>query len=215
MRSAVSSASAPTVAILINVLFLQSGPHPAPMRQEQLVADLQSVAAKSDLAAGLPRSRPVATLPAKAEPAAPPRPAVETITDIQRELNRRGFYDGTIDGRYGPKTDAAIRDFEQAAGLKPSTEPNEALLRAIKRLIRQARRRPVRPAMRRKSCATIRSRDILGPSKRVTCGAARARRLWLRPDQADRHTRPRDPGRDREIRARAQAAGHRQRVRSR
>jgi hypothetical protein len=26
------------------------------------------------------------------------------------------------------QTDAAIRDFEQAAGLKPNTEPNEVLL---------------------------------------------------------------------------------------
>ncbi len=68
---------------------------------------------------------------AKAEPRAPARPNAEIITDIQRELARRGFYDGTVDGRYGPKTDAAIRDFEQAAGLKPSTEPSEALLRTI------------------------------------------------------------------------------------
>jgi len=55
------------------------------------------------------------------------------VTDIQRELARRGFYDGAVDGRYGPRTDAAIRDFEQAAGLKSSAEPNEALLAAIKR----------------------------------------------------------------------------------
>jgi peptidoglycan hydrolase-like protein with peptidoglycan-binding domain len=55
----------------------------------------------------------------------------EIITDIQRELARRGDYDGTVDGLYGPKTDGAIRDFEQAAGFKPSTEPNEALLQAI------------------------------------------------------------------------------------
>jgi peptidoglycan hydrolase-like protein with peptidoglycan-binding domain len=57
----------------------------------------------------------------------------EIITDIQRELARRGYYDGTVDGLYGPKTDAAIRDFEQAAGLRPSTEANEALLQAIVR----------------------------------------------------------------------------------
>ena len=57
----------------------------------------------------------------------------EIIGDIQRELVRRGYYDGVVDGLYGPKTDAAIRDFEQAAGLKPSTEPNEALLQAMVR----------------------------------------------------------------------------------
>jgi peptidoglycan hydrolase-like protein with peptidoglycan-binding domain len=127
-----------------------------------------TVAAKTDPAKALPRSRPVAALPVKAEPAAPPRPAVETISDIQRELTRRGFYDGTIDGRYGPKTDAAIRDFEQATGLKSSSEPNEALLRAIKGS-------PGKPA---KTTGSTTGRapqlvrndpigEILGPSKRV------------------------------------------------
>ena len=37
------------------------------------------------------------------------------------------------DGVYGPKTDAAIRDFEQAAGLRPSAEPNDVLLATITR----------------------------------------------------------------------------------
>src|SRR5262249_6897516 len=50
-----------------------------------------------------------------------------------RELARRGYYDGPVDGIYGPRTDVAIREFEQAAGLKASSEPNEALLQAIVR----------------------------------------------------------------------------------
>jgi peptidoglycan hydrolase-like protein with peptidoglycan-binding domain len=80
-----------------------------------------------------PASRPVEPAPAKV--AAPPAPRMpgEIINDIQRELARRGYYDGAVDGLYGPRTDAAIRDFEQAAALKPSTEPNEALLQAIVR----------------------------------------------------------------------------------
>src|SRR5262249_56502782 len=88
--------------------------------------------------------RPPVPPPRQLEPAAPaaptkvaapsaPRSPEEIINDIQRELAHRGYYDGVIDGLYGPQTDAAIRDFEQAAGLKPSTEPNEALLQAIMR----------------------------------------------------------------------------------
>jgi peptidoglycan hydrolase-like protein with peptidoglycan-binding domain len=50
-----------------------------------------------------------------------------------RELAHRGYYDGPVDGLYGPRTDGAIRDFERAAGLKPSAQPNEALLQAIMR----------------------------------------------------------------------------------
>jgi peptidoglycan hydrolase-like protein with peptidoglycan-binding domain len=85
----------------------------------------------------VPRPRPAdpATAPAPAKVTAPSgtRTPGEIIGDIQRELVRRGYYDGVVDGLYGPKTDAAIRDFEQAAGLKPSTEPNEALLQAMVR----------------------------------------------------------------------------------
>jgi peptidoglycan hydrolase-like protein with peptidoglycan-binding domain len=112
-------------AILINALHLQPGPHPAPIFKM--------------------RPRPVAA----PEPRAPvplPRPAMradalapsgrlraEVVADIQRELAKRNFYDGPADGISGPKTDAAIRDFTQAAGLKLAAEPTEDLLRALAR----------------------------------------------------------------------------------
>jgi peptidoglycan hydrolase-like protein with peptidoglycan-binding domain len=124
-----------TVAILINVLFMQSGSHPAPMFKGAPVPVKPTVT--QSVPAASPRPRPVETapLPAPAKSATPsvPRTPGEIITDIQRELARRGYYDGTVDGLYGPKTDGAIRDFEQAAGLKPSTEPSEALLQAMLR----------------------------------------------------------------------------------
>ena len=113
--------------ILINALFLQSGPHPAP-----IFANKPPVASNSLTPAdtSLPRARP-ADLVAEPQPNA--RPRGQIVADIQRELSRRGFYDGTADGVYGPRTDAAIRDFEQAAGLRPSAEPSEALLQSIVR----------------------------------------------------------------------------------
>src|SRR5689334_18179943 len=87
-----------------------------------------------DTATTLPRPRPPEAT-AKVEA----RPTPEIIADIQRELIRRGYYEGVVDGRYGPRTDAAVRDFEQANGLKASTEPNEALLAAIKRSTKPAK----------------------------------------------------------------------------
>ena len=88
------------------------------------------------------------------------------VADIQRELSRRGFYDGVVDGRYGPRTDASIRDFEQTAGLKPSTEPNEALLRAIQRsLIRS--RPPVRPPAPIPQAKPDPIAELIAPSKQV------------------------------------------------
>ncbi len=80
----------------------------------------------------MPRPRQPGPGPASAQTALA-RTSGEIIGDIQRELARRGYYDGVVDGLYGPRTDGAIRDFEQAAGLKPSTEPSEALLQAITR----------------------------------------------------------------------------------
>jgi peptidoglycan hydrolase-like protein with peptidoglycan-binding domain len=121
------------IAIVVNVLFLQSGSHPAPIFQGASArVKLTAVADGAPTAVPRPRRIEPAALPAPTKSTAPsaPRPPGEIINDIQRELSRRGYYDGVIDGLYGPKTDAAIRDFEQAAALKPSTEPNEALLRA-------------------------------------------------------------------------------------
>ena len=122
-----------TVAIVVNGVLLQAGPHPARMFKDAIAAITAPVKPASkdvvkDTAATLPRPRPPEAT-AKVEA----RPTSEIIADIQRELIRRGYYDGVVDGRYGPRTDAAVRDFEQASGLKASTEPNEALLAAIKR----------------------------------------------------------------------------------
>jgi peptidoglycan hydrolase-like protein with peptidoglycan-binding domain len=113
------------IAILINALFMQSGPHPAPIfanKPAPIVLPLTGPAA----AVSAPRKPVDAKLDVT-------RPRSDTVAEIQRELTRHGFYDGFADGVYGPKTDAAIRDFEQAAGLRPSAEPNDLLLASIAR----------------------------------------------------------------------------------
>ena len=101
-------------AIFVNALFLQHGPHPAPIFATRPVA-------ASSSAVPAPVALPV--------PA--PRSPAHIVEDIQRELARRGFYDGAADGVWGAKTDAAARDFVQAAGLKLNAEASETLLRAI------------------------------------------------------------------------------------
>ena len=106
------------MAILINALFMQSGPHPAP------------IFANRPAPVVTPQTGPIASLSPQRTPEAA-RPRSDTVADIQRELTKRGFYDGSTDGVYGPKTDTAIRDFEQAAGLRPSAEPNDVLLATI------------------------------------------------------------------------------------
>jgi peptidoglycan hydrolase-like protein with peptidoglycan-binding domain len=161
-----------TGAILVNVLFMQSGSHPAPMFRAA-TASAKPVPASdgATAAAAVPRARPAE--PAAATPA-PPKAAVartpgEIIGDIQRELARRGYYDGVVDGLYGPKTDGAIRDFEQAAGLKPSTEPNEALLQAIARAPAKLAKAPAAaaPTARPTVARTDVPAERPAPSKRI------------------------------------------------
>jgi peptidoglycan hydrolase-like protein with peptidoglycan-binding domain len=105
-------------AIVINALFLQKGPHPAPIFATR---PLLKQAALPPQPAPLANNAP--------DPAAQSR--TQLITNIQRELGRKGFYDGAADGVWGAKTDAATRDFIQAAGLKVNPEAGDGLLRAI------------------------------------------------------------------------------------
>ena len=108
-----------TFAIVINALFLQKGPHPAPIFATRPL--LQHEAA-------LP-SRVQSTQPGTADTSMQAR--TQTIANIQRELTRKGFYDGPADGIWGAKTDVAVRDFAQAAGVKINPEAGDGLLRTI------------------------------------------------------------------------------------
>jgi peptidoglycan hydrolase-like protein with peptidoglycan-binding domain len=116
-------------AILINALYRQPGPHPAP------IFSIKPRPVASEPVGGvvpaIPRARPEGLVTTKPDTAA--RSRADIITDIQRELSRRGLYDGPVDGMLGPKTDSAIRDFETAAKMKASGEPTETVLRAIQR----------------------------------------------------------------------------------
>jgi len=105
-------------AIFINALYLQKGPHPAPIFATRPV---------------LKQAAPVASprIAATPSPDSAAQSRARLIFDIQRELNRRGFYDGAVDGIWGAKTDAAARDFIQVAGLKINPDVSDGLLRAI------------------------------------------------------------------------------------
>jgi peptidoglycan hydrolase-like protein with peptidoglycan-binding domain len=83
----------------------------------------------------------------------------ELVAEIQRALADKGFYDGTIDGVWGGMTDAALRDFAQAAGLSIRSEANGDLLRIITAS-------KVR-APRIKSTSSDPIAQLLAPSKRV------------------------------------------------
>ena len=133
------TAGTASLAILANALFLQASPHPAPI----LAGKPRPVSvgdATGSFAAPPHAPARSAERTAHAPDAAPVgRSRAQIVSDIQRELARRGFFEGPVDGVYGARTDTAIRDFEQAVGMKAGAQPDEALLAAIARS-------PVRPA---------------------------------------------------------------------
>lgn len=102
--------TAAIATIFVNALFLQRGPHPAPIFASRHAA---------------------VNAPASARRQSSPQSRTELIADIQRALGQRGFYKATVDGIWGAETDGAVRDFEQAAGLKLAPEASTALLHAI------------------------------------------------------------------------------------
>lgn len=119
-------ASAAVLAIFVNALYLQKGPHPAPIfatrpllskpvAQPSVQPSSQPMRAASPATGGAPLNLNIVQL---------------TVT-IQRELARHGFYDGAADGIWGAKTDSGARDFLQAARLRIEPEPSENLLRAL------------------------------------------------------------------------------------
>lgn len=122
-------ATAATLAIFINALFLQHGPHPAPIfASHALMHSVRKIP--------LPHAR-VAPPPAHAIPVPSPAPPPsqdqkQLVEQIQRELSRKGFYDRAVDGVWGVKTNAAVRAFEDAAGLTLETQPSANLLRKMK-----------------------------------------------------------------------------------
>jgi peptidoglycan hydrolase-like protein with peptidoglycan-binding domain len=97
----------------------------------------------ADLAASSPAVAPeteqslttVAALPPMAEPQpqSPHDPALVVL--IQDRLDRAGYNPGPVDGRFGSRTEAALREFERDAGLPVTGTPNRTALTALDRLL--------------------------------------------------------------------------------
>jgi peptidoglycan hydrolase-like protein with peptidoglycan-binding domain len=145
-------AAAAVLAISFNALFLQNGPHPAPIFATRPSQPLEAPFAPQHPVVVQSTNLPESTAPSR----------TRLISDIQRELAHRGYYDGAIDGIWGGKTDAATRDFVQAAGMKVSPEASDSLLRAIvTSKVKAGRAMPSEP-VRNDPIA-----ELIVPSKRV------------------------------------------------
>jgi peptidoglycan hydrolase-like protein with peptidoglycan-binding domain len=142
-----------TFAIVINALFLQKGPHPAP-----IFAARPLLQHETTLAPRVPGSSPNAPVENGTQA------RLQLVANIQRELNRKGFYDGPADGIWGAKTDAAVRDFVQTTGLKLNPEASDGLLRAISASSSRSTNGSAAPSPQTADPIA----KLIAPSKRIT-----------------------------------------------
>jgi peptidoglycan hydrolase-like protein with peptidoglycan-binding domain len=59
----------------------------------------------------------------------------DRVLAIQTMLIQLNFYRDKADGKVGPATKAAIRDYERASGLKETGEPTQAVLDSLKEMM--------------------------------------------------------------------------------
>lgn len=143
---------AAAVAVIVNALLLQSGgprlvsavPAPRPELAVQMPQDVENPAASASM----------------------------LVREVQAELSGRGLYDGPVDGIFGPRTEAAIFDFEIGAGLKPTGKPNPALLSAMRgatgpTIIPSSRVAEVQRVLARQGFGPIKADGILGEGTRA------------------------------------------------
>lgn len=132
-------------SVAVNALWLQDGPHPAPMFTGERGFSPKWRWA-TDAGSGPVHYRPeqptpteIASAPTPVSPSVtivpPPRPLPATraaghgdvVRQVQENLALIGFYTGEVDGIEGPKTRAAVEAYQNAAGMSPTGTVTEAL----------------------------------------------------------------------------------------
>jgi len=140
------AAVAAVTLILVNGLFMQSGPHPAPM----FAIKPLPVVSNEPTGAVLPRPRPVAAEAARLDPVPLPipRPRMQAanshsdpiadlinparpLNAVQRALNEYGYGPIKVSGVYDDATRAAITRFEKDHNLPPTGQVSPRFRREL------------------------------------------------------------------------------------
>jgi len=112
------------VVMVLGVLLLQgcattSSSSTLENRVQALENRLAVVETDMNVSGTLPRASSVSTLSSGRRSASTAAsPSEMSDADIQIALKNAGYYDGKIDGKIGPVTKAAIREFQDDMGLK-------------------------------------------------------------------------------------------------
>jgi hypothetical protein len=137
---ALFAASAAVMIIFINALFLQQGPHPAPIFAPKSAAVSHPHVASSPAAAvpaPLPRPDGFKTRiaapaePSRSDPIARLLAPSNRVLAVQRVLTEYGYGQIRPTGIAGPETQDAIRKFERSRNLPASGVVSDQLVKAL------------------------------------------------------------------------------------
>jgi len=130
--------------IVVNAVVMQNEKHPSPLFRTVAKApevfpvpptrpeSNPAVRSAAFAPAPMNAAKPVPLEKPKSAAAAPASEASDILlAEIQRELGKRGQYKGEADGKPGPMTTQAIRDFQFSNRVAVDGRPTEALLRDI------------------------------------------------------------------------------------
>ncbi|MCB1477208.1 MAG: peptidoglycan-binding protein [Rhodobiaceae bacterium] len=129
-------AGAMMVTVGGNALFMQDGPHPAPLFSDAPATVASAPVARQEAnhetprtvaSIPLPTARPTRVETPAHEPAAPAQSG-ELVVETQRLLTALGYYQGDADGIAGPVTTGALKHYEAENGLVPAGDVNEAIV---------------------------------------------------------------------------------------
>jgi hypothetical protein len=127
---AILMAGLATGAIFINALFLQNGPHPAP------IFAMRAPAASAEVIAP-PRPRVLETqptpipVPRRNDPIAELIAPSNRVLAVQRALAEYGYGQIKLTGAYGPETRAAIEKFESGHHMPVTGQISDRLVHEI------------------------------------------------------------------------------------
>lgn len=140
------------LTIFINALFMQKGPHPAPIFATKQAAPVASAAVKQAPVAHAPMSQFVPQtaplIPVSAVPAPAPRPHVEAparsndpiaallapsnrVLVVQQVLSQYGYGQIRPTGVMGPETAEAIRKFERSQHMPVTGQASDQVAHAL------------------------------------------------------------------------------------
>lgn len=96
----------------------QEGPRPVPQPRGDETASIIRASERGDLSTG---------------GVAPVKPSASAlVAQVQTELSRRGLYEGEADGRNGPKTQAAVLQFEKQTHRRATGQATAEILAALR-----------------------------------------------------------------------------------